>query len=84
MGHSYPISWALYHLSCIISFVIFSIIFVICILNYNDPTSITFRITVFILLILSLFGTIKTGIMLKRKKIIYKDKNTSSSTIENS
>ena len=42
MGHTYPMHWALYHLLCIISFVILSIIFVICIINYNDPASSTF------------------------------------------
>jgi predicted RND superfamily exporter protein len=80
MGHTYPMHWALYHLACIISFVILSIIFVICILNYNDPASSTFITMVTCITIASLFGCIYTGIHLKRRKITYKDKILSSST----
>ena len=80
MGHSYPMHWALYHLVCITLFVIFSIIFVICILNYNDPTSSTFITMITCITIASLFGCIYTGIYLKKKKITYKDEIPSSST----
>jgi len=80
MGHAYPMHWALYHLLCIISFVILGIIFVICILNYNDPTSSTFITMITCITIASLFGCIYTGRYLKKKKIIYKDEIPSSST----
>lgn len=84
MGHTYPMHWALYHLACIISFVILSIIFVICILNYNDPASSTFITMITCITIASLFGCIYTGRHLKNRKITYKDEIPSSSTIEKS
>ena len=74
--------WALYHLACIISFVILSIIFVIYILNYNDPASSTFITMITCITIASLFGCIYTGRHLKKKKITYKDEILSSSTIK--
>ena len=80
MGHAYPIPWALYHLACIISFVILSVVFVICILNYNDPASSTFTTMITCITIASLFGCIYTGRHLKKRKITYKDKIPSSST----
>jgi hypothetical membrane protein len=80
MGHAYPMNWALYHLVCIISFVILSIIFVICILNYNDPASSTFITMITCITIVSLFGCIYTGRHLKKKKITYKDEIPFSST----
>lgn len=80
MGHAYPMHWALYHLLCIISFIILDIIFVICILNYNDPTSSTFITMITCITIASLFGCIYTGRHLKKKKITYKGEILSSST----
>ena len=82
MGHTYPIPWALYHLVCIILFVIFSIIFVICILNYNDPASSTFTTMITCITIASLFSCIYTGRHLKKRKITYKDEIPSSSTTQ--
>ena len=81
MGHSYPMHWALYHLACIISLIIFSIILIVCILNYSDPTSSTFIIMITCIVIGSLFGCIYTGRHLKKRKITYKDEIPSSSTI---
>ena len=80
MGHTYSIQWALYHLICIISLIIFGIIFVICIHNYNDPASSTFITMITCITIASLFGCIYTGRHLKKKKITYKDEIPSSST----
>ena len=77
MGHTYPMHWALYHLLCII-------LFVICILNYNDPTNSTFITMITCITIASLFGCIYTGRCLKKRKITYKDEIPSSSTIEKS
>ena len=84
MGHTYPMYLALYHLVCIVLFVIFSIIFAICIFNYNDPASSTFITMITCITIASLFGCIYTGRHLKKKKITYKDEIPSSSTIEKS
>ena len=83
MGHAYSVSWALYHLACIISFFILIVIFIIYTLNYNDPASSTFTTMITCIKIASLFGCIYTGRHLKKRKIIYKDENLSSSTIKN-
>lgn len=73
MPHTYPIHTAFYHLLNIVGLIIMTVVVINNFTSeYNDPTSLTYKIMMMILQFIFLIGCVYTGRQLKKHKITYK------------
>lgn len=73
MPHTYPIHTAFYHLLNIVGLIIMTAVVINNFVSeYNDPTSLTYKIMMMILQFIFLIGCVYTGRQLKKHKITYK------------
>jgi uncharacterized phage infection (PIP) family protein YhgE len=73
MPHTYPIHTAFYHLLNIVGLIIMTVVVINNFASeYNDPTSLTYKMMMMILQFIFLIGCIYTGRQLKKHKITYK------------
>ena len=74
MPHTYPMHTAFYHLLNIIGLIIMTgVVINNFTSDYNDPTSLTYKIMIMILQFIFLIGCVYTGRQLKKHKIKYKN-----------